>query len=376
MKIGLALSNDWELFGDGSGDYYNIQHKPLQELLTAAKSYDARISVMAEYCQQQAFKELGKDQQKWAGDIANSWEQILINTIQQGHDVQLHIHPQWLNARYKQDKWILDYSKWAFSSLNTGEMIEVLTKGKHYLETLLGPADKNYECIIFRAGAYCIQPSKQAIESLLACGFKGDTSVTRGMTDPVFYNYDQAYSNVVPWLCSEDVRYYSDNQGKALVEIPICSYQARDYPVIRRLVSRRLACFLSFGIWEDKHDLAWHYANEQYINKIYPNPAMKNKQGSKQKLILWRSKLIKSRYFQLDYDNLSPKTFVRIIQQIVESLEAKEWLKTHEFIPVLASGHTKTMHSVDNIERILYELNRAFREHLSYIKIRDICTMV
>ena len=44
MKIGLVLTNDWELFGDGSGDYYELQYKPLEDLLKILKEYEAKIT--------------------------------------------------------------------------------------------------------------------------------------------------------------------------------------------------------------------------------------------------------------------------------------------------------------------------------------------
>jgi len=52
MKLALILTNDWELFGDGSGDYFEIQHKPLEELLDTVEDHGAKLTVMAEVGQQ------------------------------------------------------------------------------------------------------------------------------------------------------------------------------------------------------------------------------------------------------------------------------------------------------------------------------------
>ena len=58
MKIGLVFINDWELFGDGSGDYFKIQHQPLLELLDTVELHGARLTVMAEVAQQWAYRNL------------------------------------------------------------------------------------------------------------------------------------------------------------------------------------------------------------------------------------------------------------------------------------------------------------------------------
>jgi hypothetical protein len=44
MRLGLVLTNDWELYGDGSGDYFEVQERPLRSLLRAAEDYGAKIT--------------------------------------------------------------------------------------------------------------------------------------------------------------------------------------------------------------------------------------------------------------------------------------------------------------------------------------------
>ena len=57
MKIGLVFTNDWELFGDGSGDYFEVQHNPLKDLLKVFDKYNAKLSIMAETFQQLKHRE-------------------------------------------------------------------------------------------------------------------------------------------------------------------------------------------------------------------------------------------------------------------------------------------------------------------------------
>src|SRR5262245_19077263 len=158
MRLGLILTNDWELFGDGSGDYFEIQHRPLEDLLGVFAKYNAKLTVMAEVGQQWAHQRIG-DREPWARNVVEAWESILKKTIRNKHEVQLHLHPQWLDAEYKDNKWQVNLDNWAVSSLPSETTGKIFKKGKLYLENILKPVAPSYECIAFRAGAYCIQPS-------------------------------------------------------------------------------------------------------------------------------------------------------------------------------------------------------------------------
>lgn len=197
MRLGLIFSNDWELFGDGSGDYWEIQHRRLRQLLDVAAGYGAPITVMAEVAQQWAHRRLA-EQESWAGEIADDWEATLMDALRQGSDVQLHLHPQWLDARWSGGKWHLNFERWALSSLAGPEIAEALQGGKQYLESLLQPVRTAYGTVLFRAGAFCIEPAQQAIVALGKAGFLADTSVTKWLHDPRFYDYRGAPSHVLP----------------------------------------------------------------------------------------------------------------------------------------------------------------------------------
>ena len=91
--IDLCFTNDWELYGDGSGDYYEVQHNPTLELLKYLEKNNAGMTFFAEIGQQITFKNSGLEKyQKIASD-----GEILLNSALDNplNDVQLHIHPQW-----------------------------------------------------------------------------------------------------------------------------------------------------------------------------------------------------------------------------------------------------------------------------------------
>ena len=136
MKIALVMTNDWELFGDGSGDYFSLQHQPLLNLLEMLKEYNAKITIMAEVCQQFAFNQLANDHE-FAKNISKSWESILKKVISYKSDVQLHIHPQWLGFKYHNDSFHLNMNNWSLADHSLDTINTLITTGKEYLEFTL-----------------------------------------------------------------------------------------------------------------------------------------------------------------------------------------------------------------------------------------------
>lgn len=381
MKIGLILSNDWELFGDGSGDYFDIQHRPLEEMLCVAEDHGARLTVMAEVGQQWAHQQLSADH-AWAGKIAESWESILKDVVRQGSDVQLHYHPQWSRHKYIAGRWQLDVDKWALTSLSPDEIRGVFRKGKYYLDQLLKPVRDDYECIAFRAGAYCIQPSKVVIRELLDAGMICDTSVTHGFHNPPFYDFRNANSNCFPWITGEDDVCVADEQLQGVLEIPVCSATTIDSAVVRRAMGERHFGRYFLGVNASKNDFEWLKDREKILQLRYPiknrPSAIRNRvtdslRGSMVDSVRWAAgKVMGRRDVQLDYDNLSPSMFVKCIEKAVESVE-NSGLKGEDalIVPVMASGHVKTMHNCENFRRILSAVEEVFGDRLIYWTLRE-----
>jgi len=377
MKLGLVFSNDWELFGDGSGDYFAIQHRPLEELVKICEDGGAKLTVMAEIGQQLAHQKIAETQ-GWAREIVEGWESILQKTVRSGSDVQLHLHPQWLGAEYKNNKWNVDLTKWAVSSVQPEEMEEVLTKGKTYLESLLQPVDSGYECIAFRAGAYCIQPSAVVIEKLLKVGIVCDTSVVCGMYNPPFYDYRDAYSNVLPWYaCASNIKYRGQNEN-GLLEVPVCSYSGIDIPIVRRYLSRDVADLVCFGTRMSEEDREWLRERERLIGERYPpagRPFQDNSVSNRpvSERIRWLiGKVFGSNVaVTLDYDKLPSKIFVKCLQKIYEGETVRHLRNTDVIIPLMVSGHVKHMHSCENIKRILDDIRTSLKEKMVFWTLRD-----
>src|SRR6266849_10769559 len=102
--IYLALTHDWELRGDGSGDIEQIQFAPLRQLLQVYKKFGARTTFLPDLMQQIKFRSL-EDKHPELKSLADSWDEHVCEAFRQGHDIQLHLDPQWLSGEYENGSW-------------------------------------------------------------------------------------------------------------------------------------------------------------------------------------------------------------------------------------------------------------------------------
>jgi hypothetical protein len=371
MKLGLIFSNDWELFGDGSGDYFAVQHRPLEDLLNTFQKYGAQLTVMADVGQQWAHQKIaGKAQ--CARDIVEAWEAILKETIRRHHDVQLHLHPQWLNAEYKNDKWHVNLDNWAISSIPPDVMANTLREGKLYLERLLKPIDAFYECIAFRAGAYCMNPSSIVIRNLKQSGILCDTSITKWMKNLDFFNYEGAYSNFLPWFASDDDIQCKSDDTTGILEIPICSFRLIDAPILREFISPRLFYLLSFGIWLAENEKNWlleRSKTEFQKYRIRDRPFLMSKKIISGRWLL--RKIISKTSIQLDYDILPASAFIRCIESIFENDSIRRNFDKDVVIPIMATGHVKRIHNSENVDHIVNEVKARFKDKIMFWTLHE-----
>lgn len=345
MKLGLVFTNDWELLGDGTGDYFEVQHRPLEQLAAVMQDYGARLTVMAEVAQQWAHLELA-DRFSWAKEIATAWESILTRIVAAGHDAQLHLHPQWLDATHEGDGWKLHFDRWAVSSLSRSELYRVISHGKAYLESLLTPADPSYECLAFRAGAYTIQPSRDIVPSLVASGFLCDTSVTKGIVQDELYDFRNAHSNCIPWHADPEHIECQADIPSGLMEMPIYSATMWDSPLLRR------CRWFQYGTVLSSEERKWFTDRERIWNVRYPRaarPFFRYKFRPVHLVQAW----LRRTAVQLDYDVLCAKTFVDLLRRLFTEGAGNRWSDPEIIVPVVASGHVKSMHSTENVARIL-----------------------
>jgi len=233
-KTHLVITTDYELFGNGSGDVKNCMINPTDLMMELLDKYGAKLTVFAEMMEYWKIKEAINEGLLSVKDYnpCLEIEKQLKKMIFNGHDVQFHMHPQWVDAIFHDGRWHLNYKYWRTPLVPGGlgnvkrsdSLIGLFSQGKKCLEKLGKSVNKNYECIGFRAGSYCIQPHKLVFEAMEKTGFVFDSSVfPYGFERSRYSYYDfRKITNANPYRPNpKDISLHDPNGP--IVEMPIYS---------------------------------------------------------------------------------------------------------------------------------------------------------
>jgi hypothetical protein len=364
MKLGLVLSNDWELFGNGAGDFGELQEKPLREMLEIIAGFGARPTIFAEVGQQLwgACRLAASDPRQRA--LATRWEEALKAAVAVGADVQAHFHPQWLDARHEEGRWILG-SRRVFGELAPETICEVLGSTKRYLEELLRPVNPEYACVCFRAGAFYIEPSKHPISAMREAGYRADSSVVLGLHEGGLIDFRDLPSSLPPWRITGSVNQASV-RGE-LQEFPVYARRSWDSALLRKFFSPRLYYMLFWRTWIEASDDEWLRRRNRTLMQRYPLAERTFLKGMNPVREI-AGRLLNRTALILDYDQLPPAVFVRFLERAWE-----EHAPSHsgQTIPIVALGHSKGMPDGRNLHRILDLATRRLGDRLCFMTMRE-----
>ncbi len=233
--IHVIFTLDYEIHGNGQGSPYDLMIRPTWKILRQFDKYGAKLTILAEVVEILKFREYCQQHNQdhyHYNDIA----QQLKRAVATGHDVQLHLHPSYMEAEYTNNHWQQNQNEYDLASLPYPRIYELIRIGKEFLEELLVPVKSDYVCNVFRAGNWSMQPSKDVVRALTENGFTIDTSVFKYGRREGLVNFDYSHtpSDLVPWRVGERDICRHDPDGK-LHEIPIYSEQ------------RLIVAFLSFN---------------------------------------------------------------------------------------------------------------------------------
>ncbi len=222
-SIDIIFTVDYEIHGAGVGSFVDFCYRPTQRMLEIANKYGAKITLMAEMEHYFAMLDHPAEFEK---DIL-MFEKQTKYAIKEGHDVQLHLHPQWENADLKDGKWVFPYTKKEISLLcdDYDYAYSRINKAKAWMEDNYKALDPSYECIGYRAGYFQMQPSANIAKALLENGVICDTSVIKGNKRNNWVgdlDYTSAPSHYFPYRCSMENVSIEDKHSP-FMEFPVFS---------------------------------------------------------------------------------------------------------------------------------------------------------
>lgn len=351
-KIHLAFVDDWELSGNGSGDIRDLQFRPMRELVSIYNAHGIRGSFNAEMMQQLSFRRHQTTHPELK-ELADDWDENVRQTLRQGHDIQLHIHPQWRGAEYQNGAWRLT-SDWSILNYTPDDAYEMMLTGKEYLENLLRAVDPAYRCLSFRSGAWCIAPSPHLLSLLVKLGIVFDMSIVGGVryeTQNINLDYTNCEEDFLPYYpVMTDARRVSDK-----VEPIICVPTNHFYGSRRQVLKHHLR-----KAWNQvKNRIAPAQAAPQSSRsaEAYGHEWAQNRHAStltrvyeKGVVPYLKGKHLISDIAQLDY---------ALLKEMLESIRRRARASKLDEVPVILENHTKDVHDFSHIERFVRDVAKA-----------------
>jgi hypothetical protein len=347
-KIHLAFVDDWELSGNGSGDIRALQFQPMRKLVEIYDRYGIRGSFNAEVMQQLAFREY-QDTHSELRPLADEWDTVVRETYQKGHDIQLHIHPQWSNAQYADGKWKLT-ADWSILNYAPEDAYQMLLAGKRYLEDLLRPVDANYRVRSFRSGSWCIAPSPHMLNLLVKLGIVFDMSIVGGVhydTKNIQLDYRDCEEDFLPYFpIMTDARRVSD-KPESIICVPTNHFYGSRRQVFKHHVTQVMGK-VTKGISSNNAQTdvrSVEVYGQEWAQKRHTSPV--TRLYEKGLMPYLKGKYLISDLAQLDYS---------LLKEMLLSIRRRARASGLTDVPVILENHTKDVRDFSHIERFMKDV--------------------
>ncbi|MGH7782227.1 MAG: hypothetical protein ACREO5_00050 [Candidatus Binatia bacterium] len=312
--IECIFTLDYEVYGNGAGSLRKLVYEPGERLREIFEKKNARFVAFIEVAEFQKIEACKTD--PGIKDVKRQIREF----HREGFEIGLHLHPQWSNARFENDKWILDYDEYNLCTLSRGRISEIVDQSLDYLREVVGETD--FTPLSFRAGNWLFQPTEVAASVLAEKGIRIDSSVFKGgLQHNHTLDYRSALGNGYYWPFGRDVT-EPDATGQ-WIEVPIYTEMV---PFWKMSTSKRLG-----------------FAGGQVVSA----------QSVKQKVNRARD-LIRFLYpRKLDFCRMTLDELTSTMGRIVD--DDRKTPSTYK--PIVAIGHTKDLSDPRTVEDFLSFLN-------------------
>lgn len=169
----FLIGVDYELFfGSPTGTPQRCMIEPTEALLGVLEKHGARLTVFVDTAY------LVKIQQSRERQHRNAFDRIakqLQTLVSRQHDVQLHVHPHWLDSNWHEGRWHIDTQRYRLHDFSPDALADMLQEQVACLRAITGIPP-----VAYRAGGWCLQPFAHLAGPLHAAGIRMDSTVYTG----------------------------------------------------------------------------------------------------------------------------------------------------------------------------------------------------
>lgn len=223
LKIILTFDYELPLGGIKKTNQHSL-FDPTNKLFEVLDKLEVAAVFFADILSYVMFKEWG------ATEYAQDFENQLQKAINQGHDVQLHLHPHWLESKFENGK-VMPSDKYRMGDfdkeINKHKIETIVELGINELTKICKQANPSYKCMAYRAGGYNFVPhADKTLRALYKNGIRFDSSISRGYffrSNTSLVDYRNV-PNLPNWYLSPEGDFSKTAIDKnAIFEIPIAS---------------------------------------------------------------------------------------------------------------------------------------------------------
>ena len=343
-SLKIFLTFDYELpLGGITQSYDHSLFGPAEKLREVAEKLNVPLVFFADILSFVKFREWKEE------DYTQPFEKQLKWFLQNGHDVQLHLHPHWLDSTFEDGRFVPSgkFTLAAFAGNPPPLNIEGIVKtGISELNKIGKAVFKDYECIAYRAGGYNLAPAtSEILQALYKQGVRYDSSVCRGY----YYVSDDSLVDFrrVPDLPNWYLPFDGDlsKAGKeGILEIPIAGKPK--------------------GVFE----VPTSFKMKKYRNRAVENRGKmvhtSSHVGKKEKI----NQLLSNRMLTVDNHTYSPDYLMKILDYNVKKY------KNHEEIMMSLIGHPKSMDGYHYylLSSFVQKAREKYGDMLSFVTFKDI----
>jgi hypothetical protein len=329
--IECVFTIDYEIYGSGEGALRELVYDPAEQLIALFHKWDARFVPFVEVAEFERIENEGSDPY-----IAPVKQQIR-QFHEEGFEPGLHLHPQWYNARYENNCWLLDYSEYNLCVLPKDKITQTVERAISYLQTII--EDPEFIPVSYRAGNWLLQPTRNIAEVLAQKGIKVDSSVFKGGLEQQYsLDYRGSLTNGYYWKFLDDVN--EPDPGGRLLEVPIHTQMVPFWQMLtsKRVNMQRKATALSRAKTGRLHRI------RDYARLTYP--------------------------LKFDFCRMTREELERMLDKEVQ----EDQKDPSQYRPLVLIGHTKDLVDFDAVDFFLSSLRQKKIPIVTFASVYERCT--